>query len=506
MLRRRLFAPKLDLASQVDLDAKPDSFTELSDTPSALGPVGEIVSVDATGTALEFTSRAVHRDNSLKGDGVSDSSALGVADLGIEGRHIAQDTITGDKVEDRAISQTKIAINAVSHNEIQDDAVRTDQIQTNTIEHRHMRDNSVGETEIISSSVTLPKLSAGGNAGQILRINNAGDAIEFVGGPSRAQVNSELVNEVLYASVGNDDLTNSALNTMQDFELSRNIDGETGKLLHIGLSNLPDGSVGRRYFDYFEPIEKFVGFRVTTATIINIDLIGGSTEIQFLYRVYLNDANGNLSSIGFFKRPDAANGNSVIGMIVEGGSHDVNAMTIELIGVETTVDGLLAPVTLQQLENTPDALGDAGQALVINAAGDGIDYIDLPSGMSGSIVTDSTLDGDGTSSDPLSLADSAVSRVKLDSALIIELDDIPSDLTDLGQIPNTLGTVGQVLKVNSAENSLEFADDETGTEGLSSVSTSDPLRGRWYSRRSGNCYQWGDSRDSYFFNRKYRRR
>ena len=290
-------------------------------------------------------------------------------------------------------------------------------------------------------------------------------------------MNSKLVNEVLYASVGNDDLTNSALNTMQDFELSRNIDGETGKLLHIGLSNLPDGSVGRRYFDYFEPIEKFVGFRVTTATIINIDLIGGTTQIQFLYRVYLNDANGNLSSIGFFKRPNAANGNSVIGMIVEGGGHDVNAMTIELIGVETTVDGLLAPVTLQQLENTPDALGDAGQALVINAAGDGIDYIDLPSGMSGSIVTDSTLDGDGTSSDPLSLADSAVSRVKLDSALIIELDDIPSDLTDLGQIPNTLGTVGQVLKVNSAENSLEFADDESGTGGLSSVSTSDPLRG-----------------------------
>ena len=340
-----------------------------------------------------------------------------------------------------------------------------------------MRDNSVGETEIINSSVTLPKLSAGGNAGQILRINNAGNAIEFVGGPSRAQVNSELVAEVLYASVGNADLTNPALNTMQDFELSRNIDGETGKLLHIGLSNLPGGSVGRRYFDYFQPIQKFDGLRVTTATIINIDLIGGTTEIEFLYRVYLNDANGNLSSIGFFKRPDASNGNSVIGMIVEGGSHDVNAMTIELIGVETTVDGLLAPVTLQQLENTPDDLGDAGQALVINAAGDGIDFVDLPSGMSGSIVTDSTLDGDGTSSDPLSLADDAVTRAKLDSAIRIELDDIPSDLTDLGQIPSALGTTGQVLKVNSAENALEFADDESGTGGLSSVSTSDPLRG-----------------------------
>ena len=476
-IQAQAFRTEVGSASQVDLDAKPDSFVELSDTPSALGNAGEVPVVNAAGDALEFTDRGVHRDATLDGDGVSDATALGVADGGIEGRHIAQDTITGDKVEDRAISQTKIAINAVSHNEIQDDAVRTDQIQTNTIEHRHMRDNSVGETEIISSSVTLPKLSAGGSAGQILRINNSGDEIEFVGGPSRAQVNSELVAEVLYASVGNADLTNPALNTMQDFELSRNIDGETGKLLHIGLSNLPGGSVGRRYFDYFQPIQKFDGLRVTTATIINIDLIGGTTEIEFLYRVYLNDANGNLSSIGFFKRPDAANGNSVIGMIVEGGSHDVNAMTIELIGVETTVDGLLAPVTLQQLENTPDALGTAGQALVINAAGDGIDFVDLPSGMSGSIVTDSTLDGDGTSSDPLSLADDAVTRAKLDSAIRIELDDIPSDLTDLGQVPSALGTTGQVLKVNSAENALEFADDESGTGGISSVSTSDPLRG-----------------------------
>ena len=300
-IQAQAFRTEVGSASQVDLDAKPDSFVELSDTPSALGNAGEVPVVNAAGDALEFTDRGVHRDATLDGDGVSDATALGVADGGIEGRHIAQDTITGDKVEGpEQLGQTKIAINAVSHNEIQDDAVRTDQIQTNTIEHRHMRDNSVGETEIISSSVTLPKLSAGGNAGQILRINNAGNAIEFVGGPSRAQVNSGLVSEVLYASVGNADLTNPALNTMQDFELSRNIDGETGKLLHIGISNLPGGSVGRRYFDYFEPIEKFDGFRVTTATIINIDLIGGTTEIQFLYRVYLNDSNGNLSSIRVF--------------------------------------------------------------------------------------------------------------------------------------------------------------------------------------------------------------
>ena len=76
--------------------------------------------------------------------------------------------------------------------------------------------------------------------------------------------------------------------------------------------------------------------------------------------------------------------------------------------------------------------------MVINAAGDGIDFVDLPSGMSGSIVTDSTLDGEGTSSDPLSLADDAVTRTKLDSSIRTELDDIPSDLTDLGSSPKRI--------------------------------------------------------------------
>ena len=51
---------------------------------------------------------------------------------------------------------------------------------------------------------------------------------------------------------------------------------------------------------------------------------------------------GILALYGFFKRPNASNGNSSYRVIVEGGGHDVNAMTIELLGVETTVDGLLA--------------------------------------------------------------------------------------------------------------------------------------------------------------------
>ena len=68
-------------------------------------------------------------------------------------------------------------------------------------------------------------------------------------------------------------------------------------------------------------------------------------------------------------------------------------------------------------------------------------------------------------------------RAKLDGSVRTELDDIPDSLTDLSDTPSALGTSDQILKMNTAGDALEFADDEAGMEEFTSVSTDLTLDG-----------------------------
>ena len=96
------------------------------------------------------------------------------------------------------------------------------------------------------------------------------------------------------------------------------------------------------------------------------------------------------------------------------------------------------------------------------------------------VLTDSTIDGNG-SNIPLGIADNSVDRSKLSASIRTELDDIPDDVpdnfTDLDDTPASLGSAGQVIKVNPDGDGLIFANDETGMEGFTSAATDSTLDG-----------------------------
>ena len=92
------------------------------------------------------------------------------------------------------------------------------------------------------------------------------------------------------------------------------------------------------------------------------------------------------------------------------------------------------------------------------------------------VTTDSTIDGNGDDV-PLGIAIASVDRLRLAEAVTDELDAIPDNFTDLDDTPASLGSAGQVIKVNPDGNGLIFANDETGMEGFTSAATDSTLDG-----------------------------
>ena len=117
------------------------------------------------------------------------------------------------------------------------------------------------------------------------------------------------------------------------------------------------------------------------------------------------------------------------------------------------------------------ALGNSGQILKMNTAGTALEFTNDETGMEGftSVSTDSTLDGDGTASNPLGLADDSVSTIKVIDQAITEAKLHPDVVAQLGDNENLLSSVATNASIDgdgTTGDPLSLADDAVGTDNL----------------------------------------
>jgi len=106
--------------------------------------------------------------------------------------------------------------------------------------------------------------------------------------------------------------------------------------------------------------------------------------------------------------------------------------------------------TFEDLTDTPVGYGTAGQLVAVNGTADGLEYIDL--------VT-SFIDGTDT---PAAYGNAGQYVVINGTGDGLEFIDLPStSFADLTDTPATLGTTGQMLVVNALGDALEFVDQPT---------------------------------------------
>ena len=106
-------------------------------------------------------------------------------------------------------------------------------------------------------------------------------------------------------------------------------------------------------------------------------------------------------------------------------------------------------------DDTPVAYGTAGQYVVINGTGDGLEFGDLPE-TSFSDLTD-TPEALGTAGQML------VVNGLGDALEFVDQPTIPTTLLELTDTPASFGTEGQILAVNSTTDALEFVTLEQRT-------------------------------------------
>ncbi len=205
---------------------------------------------------------------------------------------------------------------------------------------------------------------------------------------------------------------------------------------------------------------------LTAADLVDV----GGTDDQNLMGATLNASN--------ILQIDIENGNSTMvdlsSLAGGGGTDDQNlTLTGNIIEIEdgNTID--LTPIlgsggggtevadqtTITGVGTNADPFkiepGTADQ--ILKTANDGLSVLwaDLPTG--GAVITDMTLNGDGSSmATALGLADNAVNSAKIENGTILA-----EDINDMG------ATDGQVLKWNDTATAWEVADDATGAPTLS---------------------------------------
>ena len=234
---------------------------------------------------------------------------------------------------------------------------------------------------------------------------------------------------------------------------------------------------------------------VTTPKILN----GAVSRVKLEQSVDLKTLIVNLKTVSTNTTIDG-NGTAANPLALANGS--VNRLKLN-DALTAEIDGI--PDNFTDLDDAPNAIGTNGQILQVNAAEDALEFVDK--GLT-TVETSTPVEGDGTASDPVTISngsirgihvasnadisggslldesvvsekleDDSITEGKLHSSVTNQLDGIPDNITDLDDVPDSLGDAGQTLKVNPAGTALIFADDSEGTDGITSVASDASLDG-----------------------------
>ena len=469
---------------------------------------------------------AVSSDSSLSGVGTSDSP-LGIADDGVTTPKILDLNVTTEKLADDAVTTVKVIDQAITQAKLHPDVVaqlgdNADLLSSVATDGSIDGDGTdASPLSLADDAVTTPKILNGAVSRvklddlltedldsklETVATNTTIDGDGTDANPlalANGSVNRLKLNDALTAEI------DGIPDNFTDLDDAPNAIGTNGQILQVNAAE-----------DALEFVDKGLTTVETSTPVMGDGTASDPVTIS----------NGSIRGIHVASNADISGGSLLDESVVSEKLEDDSITEDKLhSSVTNQLDGI--PDNITDLDDVPDALGDADQILKVNSAGTALIFADDSEGTDGitSVASDASLDGDGTASDPLSLADDAVtsskilngavSRAKLDNPLTedldskletvltdstidgngsniplgvsdnsvdrtklagsvrTELDDIPSDLTDLGQVPSALGNSGQILKMNTAGTALEFTNDETGMEGFTSVSTDSTLDG-----------------------------
>ena len=150
-----------------------DDFTDLGDTPSALGTAGQVVKVNTAGDALIF---AADDTGGGGGGGASDFVDLDDTPSSITADRLVAGNGAGDALVFIQAGTAQIASNAITNAKVANGAIDTDQLAVDAVTQVKIADNAVGTTQLISDSVTSAKIPNNAIGATEIAANAVGDS------------------------------------------------------------------------------------------------------------------------------------------------------------------------------------------------------------------------------------------------------------------------------------------------------------------------------------------
>ena len=144
----------LKVISSSEISVTPNTYIGLSSTnvqDALLELQNEITIANSGGI------NSVVHDESLVGSGVP-GLALGVAPAGIKNTHIADNTVTKDKLGDGSVSTEKLANSSVTTAKLANSSVTEEKLANNSITNDKIADYAIKTNELARNAVTYDKL------------------------------------------------------------------------------------------------------------------------------------------------------------------------------------------------------------------------------------------------------------------------------------------------------------------------------------------------------------
>ena len=358
-----------------------------------------------------------------------------------------------------------------------------------------------------SAWIELTDTAAAIEAEKFVRGNTAGTALEFVDAPSGGGVATTFSP----VTVLTEQTTVADSSTITSHELSEDLTRYAGKTLIIQWTN--NSSYSRWYTKNIQ-VDTILDWDTFTGTSLDPEGTTGSTTD---HAILISNLTGGATRIGAVCKRANANGHTVLGFSSEDGSTDLAKLSVTVVGAgggeqgpagadgsagapglagtqgdkgdqgiqgiqgiqgfpgTQGTDGTPGAATYVELTDTPNSL-IADMIPQVNAAGDGIIWVALPSGGGGggTVSTDNvTTEGDGSATDPIKVKDGGITRTQILNGEVVVGKIGPlavgtAQLADTSVTGLKLGSLA-VASGNLANNAVthsKMADASVGTDEL----------------------------------------
>ena len=370
---------------------------------------------------------AVTSDATLDGTGVS-GSPLGIADGGVSTAQVSDDAITGAKLADNSVGAGQISTNAVGSSEIAAGAVGNSELAADSVTGAKIASGAVGASQLGNDAVETDKLQDDAVTASKIAANAVGS--------SEIAANAVGSSEIAANAVGSDEI---AANAVGSSEIAAGA---------VGSSELDTDSVtGSKIASGAVDTDELAANAVTSSKIAD-----GEVESSDIATGAVNSGKIQDRSVA---EADLATGSVTGAKILNGavGRVDLadNAVGTDQVGNEAiTVDKL----DISNIETTNEFLQWSGSELQWAAVSSG-------TGGLTAVTSDSSLKGDGTSSDQLGIADNGVTATQLASGAV-GTTELGNDSVTTGKIANEAVEVDD-LKISGLEVDEYFLQWQTGT-------------------------------------------